>query len=100
MIKCIGYRLKNLFNFQNKAGRLDFFCSTLVIILSVIIANESFIKFWAQVYTLFAAFLMLILHIQRINDLGKEKKLAFIMFVPIAGLLLYVYLLITDIKKK
>ena len=99
MINCIVNRLKNLFNFQDKAGRLDFFCSTMVILLTVIIAKESFNYFWMQVYTIFAAFLMLLLHIQRLNELGKEKKIAFLIIVPIAGLLLYVYLLFAKPKK-
>ena len=74
MINCILHRLKNLFNFQDKAGRLDFFCSSIVIIFSVIVANETFNFFWAQIYIIFAAFLMLVLHIQRLNHLGEKKK--------------------------
>ena len=99
MIKCISHRLKNLFNFQDKAGRLDFFCSSIVIILSVIVASETFNFFWAQIYIIFAAFLMLVLHIQRLNHLGKEKKIAFLIIVPVVGVLLYIYLLFAKPKK-
>ena len=99
MIKCITHRLKNLFNFQDKAGRLDFFCSTMVILLTVIIAKESFNYFWMQVYIIFAVFPMLVLHIQRLNELGKEKKMAGLMIIPIVGILLYVYLLFAKPKK-
>ena len=99
MINCITHRLKNLFNFQDKAGRLDFFCSTMVIILTVIVARETFNYFWAQIYIIFAAFLMLVLHIQRLNELGKEKKIAFLIIVPVVGVLLYIYLLFAKPKK-
>ena len=99
MINCILHRLKNLFNFQDKAGRLDFFCSSIVIIFSVIVAHETFNFFWAQIYIIFAAFLMLVLHIQRLNRLGEKKKIAFLMIVPIIGIFLYIYLLFAKSKK-
>ena len=99
MINCIVNRLKNLFNFQDKAWRLDFFCSTMIIFFTVLVARETFNYFWAQIYIIFATFLMLVLHIQRLNELGKEKKIAFLIIVPIAGLLLYVYLLFAKPKK-
>ena len=99
MNECIQHRLTNIFSFSDRAGRLDYFCTWVGMWLFVI---GVFMVIAGNTISQFMPILIIILSIinianvcRRLNDIGKSRLLALLLFIPIVGLILFLYLLAT-----
>ena len=99
MNECIKYRLTNIFSFTDRAGRLDYFCTWIGMWLCVI---GVFMVIAGNTISQFMPILIIILSIinianvcRRLNDIGKSRLLALLLFIPIVGLIFFIYLLAT-----
>jgi uncharacterized membrane protein YhaH (DUF805 family) len=99
MNECIQHRLKNIFSFADRAGRLDYFCTWIGMWLFVI---GVFMVIGGNSINQFIPILIIILFIinianvcRRLNDIGKSRLLALLLFIPIVGLIFFIYLLAT-----
>jgi uncharacterized membrane protein YhaH (DUF805 family) len=102
MNECIKYRLINIFSFTDRAGRLDYFCTWIGMWLFVI---GVFMVIAGNTISQFMPILIIILSIinianvcRRLNDIGKSRLLALLLFIPIIGLIFFIYLLATPGK--
>ena len=100
MTKCVIYRIKNLFNLKDKAGRLDYFCVQLTLIISlfafVIIGGQiqNFqLNQFLPLYLLITIVVSIFKSIQRINSIGMKKLFFLIIFIPVVGQLFQIYLI-------
>ena len=103
MNECIKYRLINIFSFTDRAGRLDYFCTWIGMWLFVI---GVFMVIGGNSISQFMPILIIILSIinianvcRRLNDIGKSRLLALLLFIPIVGLIFFIYLLATPGEK-
>ena len=103
MNECIKYRLTNIFSFTDRAGRLDYFCTWIGMWLFVI---GVFMVIAGNTISQFMPILIIILSIinianvcRRLNDIGKSRLLALLLFIPIVGLIFFIYLLATPGEK-
>ena len=99
MNECIKYRLTNIFSFTDRAGRLDYFCTWIGMWLFVI---GVFMVIAGNTISQFMPILIIILSIinianvcRRLNDISKSRLLALLLFIPIVGLIFFIYLLAT-----
>ena len=99
MNECIKYRLINIFSFTDRAGRLDYFCTWIGMWLFVI---GVFMVIGGNSISQFMPILIIILSVinianvcRRLNDIGKSRLLALLLFIPIVGLIFFIYLLVT-----
>ena len=99
MNECIKYRLTNIFSFTDRAGRLDYFCTWIGMWLFVI---GVFMVIAGNTISQLMPILIIILSIinianvcRRLNDIGKSRLLALLLFIPIVGLIFFIYLLAT-----
>ena len=99
MNECIKYRLTNIFSFTDRAGRLDYFCTWIGMWLFVI---GVFMVIGGNSISQFMPILIIILSIinianvcRRLNDIVKSRFLALLLFIPIVGLIFFIYLLAT-----
>ena len=97
MNECIKHRLTNIFSFSDRAGRLDYFCTWVGMWLFVI---GAFMVIAGNTISQFMPILIIILSIinianvcRRLNDIGKSRLLALLLFIPIVGLIFFIYLL-------
>jgi uncharacterized membrane protein YhaH (DUF805 family) len=104
MINCIKYRLTNIFSFSDTAGRFDYFCTWLGMWIFVI---GFFIIITGNTIDQFIPILIITLSIinianvcRRLNDIGNSRLLALLIFIPIIGLIFFIYLLATPGKIK
>ena len=104
MNKCIKHRLTNIFSFSDTAGRLDYFCTWLGMWLFVI---GVFMVVAGNTINQFIPILIIILSIinianvcRRLNDIGKSRMFVLLLFIPIVGLIFFIYLLATPGKIK
>ena len=102
MNECIKYRLTNIFSFTDRAGRLDYFCTWLGMWLFVI---GVFMVVAGNTINQFIPILIIILSIinianvcRRLNDIGKSRMFVLLLFIPIVGLIFFIYLLATPGK--
>ena len=102
MNKCIQHRLTNIFSFSDTAGRLDYFCTWLGMWLFVI---GVFMVVAGNTINQFIPILIIILSIinianvcRRLNDIGKSRMFVLLLFIPIVGLIFFIYLLATPGK--
>jgi len=102
MNKCIKHRLTNIFSFSDTAGRLDYFCTWLGMWLFVI---GVFMVVAGNTINQFIPILIIILSIinianvcRRLNDIGKSRMFVLLLFIPIVGLIFFIYLLATPGK--
>ena len=93
MINCIKYRLTNIFSFSDTAGRLDYFCTWLGMWIFVI---GFFMIIAGNEISQFIPILIIILSVvnianvcRRLNDIGKSRLLALLLFIPIIGLIFF-----------
>ena len=103
MNECIKYRLINIFSFTDRAGRLDYFCTWIGMWLFVI---GVFMVIGGNSISQFMPILIIILSVinianvcRRLNDIGKSRLLALLLFIPIVGLIFFIYLLATPGEK-
>ena len=103
MNECIKYRLTNIFSFTDRAGRLDYFCTWIGMWLFVI---GVFMVTGGNSISQFMPILIIILSVinianvcRRLNDIGKSRLLALLLFIPIVGLIFFIYLLATPGEK-
>ena len=96
MIKCIVHRIKNIFSFSEKAGRLDFTITTLSLVIFVAIGNFIYgiffpwngFPFLLQLIFFFGVLLLIANICRRLNDLERSRwSILIILFVPIANIL-------------
>ena len=97
MINCIKYRLTNIFSFSDTAGRLDYFCTWLgmwifVIGFFMIIAGDAMDQF-IPILIIILSVINIANVCRRLNDIGKSRLLALLLFIPIIGLIFFIYLL-------
>ena len=99
MNECIKYRLTNIFSFTDRAGRLDYFWTWIGMWLFVI---GVFMVIDGNSISQFMPILIIILSVinianvcRRLNDIGKSRLLALLLFIPIVGLIFFIYLLAT-----
>ena len=99
MNECIKYRLINIFSFTDRAGRLDYFWTWIGMWLFVI---GVFMVIDGNSINQFMPILIIILSVinianvcRRLNDIGKSRLLALLLFIPIVGLIFFIYLLVT-----
>jgi len=97
MNKCIKHRLKNIFSFSDTAGRLDYFCTWMGMWIFVI---GTFMIVAGNTIDQFMPILIIILSIinianvcRRLNDIGKSRLFTLLLFIPIIGLIFFIYLL-------
>ena len=102
MNECIQHRLTNIFSFSDRAGRLDYFCTWVGMWLFVI---GVFMVIAGNTISQLMPILIIILSIinianvcRRLNDVGKSRLLALLLFIPIVGLIFFIYLLATPGK--
>jgi len=102
MNACIKHRLTNIFSFSDTAGRLDYFCTWLGMWLFVI---GVFMVIAGNTISQFMPILIIILSIinianvcRRLNDIGKSRIFTLLLFIPIVGLIFFIYLLATPGK--
>ena len=102
MNACIKHRLTNIFSFSDTAGRLDYFCTWLGMWLFVI---GVFMVIAGNTISQFMPILIIILSIinianvcRRLNDIGKSRMFTLLLFIPIVGLIFFIYLLATPGK--
>ena len=102
MNECIKDRLTNIFSFSDSAGRLDYFCTWLGMWLFVI---GVFMVVAGNTINQFIPILIIILSIinianvcRRLNDIGKSRMFVLLLFIPIVGLIFFIYLLATPGK--
>jgi len=103
MNECIKHRLTNIFSFSDRAGRLDYFCTWVGMWLFVI---GVFMVIAGNTISQFMPILIIILSIinianvcRRLNDIGKSRLLVLLLFIPIIGLIFFIYLLATPGEK-
>ena len=109
MIKCIVHRIKNIFSFSEKAGRLDFIFTTIGIIIFVaagyFIYHLIFDFLWGgfpslfQIIFFFGVFLLIPNICRRLNDLAVSRLAFLLLFVPIVNILFELYLVFMPGKK-
>ena len=108
MIKCIKHRIRNIFSFSEKAGRLDFIFTTIG--LAVFVAIGYFIHdfLWRpfpssfylfQITLVFSVFLLIPNICRRLNDLAVSRLAFLLLFVPIVNMLFELYLIFMPGKK-
>ena len=100
MISCVTYRIKNLFNLKDKAGRLDYFCVQLTLIISlfafVIIGGQlqSFqVDQFVPLYLLLTIIISIFNSIQRMNSIGIKRLFFLLILIPVVGQLFQIYLI-------
>ena len=103
MNKCIKHRLTNIFSFSDRAGRLDYFCTWLgmwifVIGFFMIIAGDTMDQF-IPILIIILSVINIANVCRRLNDIGKSRLLALLLFIPIVGLIFFLYLLATPGEK-
>ena len=108
MIKCIVHRIKNIFSFSEKAGRLDFTITTVSLVIFVAIGNFIYgiffpwngFPFLLQLIFFFGVLLLIANICRRLNDLERSRwSILIILFVPIANILFLLYLFFAPEKK-
>jgi len=109
MIKCIVHRIKNIFSFSEKAGRLDFIFTTIGIIIFVAVGyfiyHLIFDFLWGgfpslfQIIFFFGVFLLIPNICRRLNDLAVSRLAFLLLFVPIVNMLFELYLIFMPGKK-
>ena len=109
MIKCIKYRLKNIFSFSDKAGRLDFILTNIGIVVFVTLGNFVYVYaldfLWGGFPSLFqiifflGVYLLIPNVIRRTNDLKMSRASFLLLFVPIVNILFELYLFFAPGKK-
>jgi len=97
MIKCMKHRLINIFSFSDTAGRLDYFCTwlgmwVLVIGVFMIIAGSTVDQF-LPILIITLSVINIANACRRLNDIGKSRLLVLLLFIPIVGLIFFIYLL-------
>ena len=97
MIKCMKHRLINIFSFSDTAGRLDYFCTwlgmwVLVIGVFMIIAGSTVDQF-LPILIITLSVINIAIACRRLNDIGKSRLLVLLLFIPIVGLIFFIYLL-------
>ena len=97
MIKCMKHRLINIFSFSDTAGRLDYFCTwlgmwVLVIGVFMIIAGSTVDQF-LPILIITLSVMNIANACRRLNDIGKSRLLVLLLFIPIVGLIFFIYLL-------
>ena len=102
MNECIKYRLTNIFSWTDRAGRLDYFCTWIGMWLFVI---GVFMVIGGNSISQFMPILIIILSVinianvcRRLNDIGKSRMFTLLLFIPIVGLIFFIYLLATPGK--
>jgi uncharacterized membrane protein YhaH (DUF805 family) len=104
MNKCIKHRLTNIFSFSDTAGRLDYFCTWLgmwlfLIGIFMLIAGNTISQFM-PILIIFLFIINIANVCRRLNDIGKSRLFALLLFIPIVGLIFFIYLLATPGKIK
>ena len=102
MNKCIKHRLTNIFSFSDTAGRLDYFCTWLgmwvfVIGFFLIIAGNTIGQF-IPILIIILSIINIANVCRRLNDIGKSRLFVLLLFIPIVGLIFFIYLLATPGK--
>ena len=109
MIKCIVHRIKNIFSFSEKAGRLDFIFTTIGLVIFVAVGyfvySLTFDFLWGgfpslfQIIFFFGVFLLIPNICRRLNDLAVSRLAFLLLFVPIVNMLFELYLIFMPGKK-
>ena len=113
MIKCIKHRIRNIFSFSEKAGRLDFIFTTIGLVIFVaigyLIYDLIFDFLWKigwrsfpslfQIIFFFGVFLLIPNICRRLNDLAVSRLAFLLLFVPIVNILFELYLFFAPGKK-
>ena len=109
MIKCIKHRIRNIFSFSEKAGRLDFIFTTIGIIIFVaagyFIYHLIFDFLWGGFPSLFQIIFFLGVYLlipnicRRTNDLKMSRASFLLLFIPIVNILFELYLFFAPGKK-
>jgi len=102
MNECIKHRLTNIFSFSDNAGRLDYFCTWLgmwlfVIGVFMVIAGNTIGQFM-PILIITLSIINIANVCRRLNDIGKSRLFALLLFIPIVGLIFFIYLLATPGK--
>ena len=104
MNKCIKHRLTNIFSFSDSAGRLDYFCTWLgmwVFVIGVfMIVTGNTIDQFIPILIITLSIINIANVCRRLNDIGNSRLLALLIFIPIIGLIFFIYLLATPGKIK
>ena len=109
MIKCIVHRIKNIFSFSEKAGRLDFIFTTIGLVIFVAVGYFIYYLIfdflWGGFPSLFqiifflGVFLLIPNICRRLNDLAVSRLAFLLLFVPIVNILFELYLFFAPGKK-
>ena len=103
MNECIKYRLTNIFSFTDRAGRLDYFCTWIGMWLFVIgvfmVIGDNSISQFMPILIIILSVINIANVCRRLNDIGKSRLLALLLFIPIVGLIFFIYLLATPGEK-
>ena len=109
MIKCIVHRIKNIFSFSEKAGRLDFILTNIGIVVFVTLGN--FVNVYAldflwggfpslfQIIFFLGVYLLIPNVCRRTNDLKMSRASFLLLFIPIVNILFELYLFFAPGKK-
>ena len=114
MIKCIKHRIRNIFSFSEKVGRLDFIFTTIGLVIFVaigyLIYDLIFDFLWKigwrsfpslfQIIFFFGVFLLIPNICRRLNDLAVSRLAFLLLFVPIVNILFELYLFFAPGKNK
>ena len=109
MIKCIVHRIKNIFSFSEKAGRLDFILTNIGIVVFVTLGD--FVNVYAldflwggfpslfQIIFFLGVYLLIPNICRRTNDLKMSRASFLLLFIPIVNILFELYLFFAPGKK-
>jgi len=104
MNKCIKHRLKNIFSFSDTAGRLDYFCTWMGMWIFVIgtfmIVTDNTIGQFMPILIIILSIINIANVCRRLNDIGKSRLFTLLLFIPVVGLIFFIYLLATPGKIK